>query len=368
MPIPSRRMQAIVRGSWTIAALCVAALLGGCAADPASGTGQAARAHALFSEAQEVEIANIAAALARALGEERHREVLRTLLQRSSLTEHKVVFSAFVQHAEARSLVADVERHANIASGTLSARVRNLPALDIYMLAKQHRNEWTPEQPVIVAPHLREEAPRLAFRADGSTEALRLEDGELPRTALVAIQFSEPKQRRLVRTVAGSRMIQDRLERALVIGNAECDPELSECGEGGGGGGGGGGGCIYTYRIAEIATFDLEDNNNPFEGNEIEVHAADGSVLDYGRVTEVGADVTVFPDEPIICTSTNIGGIDFHVIETDAWPNPDDQFARSDSLHVFQLTTGDLGDDHYFYSYPGPLTTAKMRIVITRTP
>ncbi|MEO5800395.1 MAG: hypothetical protein ABIS00_13240 [Gemmatimonadales bacterium] len=243
------------------------------------------------------------------------------------MTEHKVSFAGFLSTSDAAALRGALKSELGLTESQFASSLRALPDLDFYMMAAEHRQSWTPNDPVMVAAEMGHSPPTKAYDAQGQSIPLRLGERELPKTALLFLQAAEVKEELAVARVPGSRFIEANQEiRArrggMIVANQQCNPETdpNQC-VGGGDGGGGGGGCT-SYHLKSIGTFGLIDNGNPYEGNEIEVHASAGPA--YARVTGIDPWDSVTLDQEIICA---YGTVTFSVIETDGWPNGDDVFA-----------------------------------------
>jgi hypothetical protein len=134
--------------------------------------------------------------------------------------------------------------------------------------------------------------------------------------------------------------------------------------------GGGGGGWTPPpnpdLRIVTIATSGIVDNNNPFESNEFEFRATASNGATQSPVVRcTGIPSTGFSYAAAYCASTlvhslaptEVGYVDVDVVETDGWPNPDDQFvdwfhARPDAVAHPPRVMDQAG--FTLYKFPNP--------------
>jgi hypothetical protein len=294
------------------------------------------------------------------LAEPQYRAVLIAALRSSPFSEHKLPLTAFVTRPSLSALREDVEQRLVLAVGGLTEHVKDLPEIDLYMLARQQRESWTASEAAIVAPHMLKSAPQYGFTAMGATVPLEVGEGILPAAGLFVLQAAEPKERISRLLHDGATTIQHSQDRRASLASAECDPNLDPgCEEGGGDGGGPGpsGPPCTSYRWTEVATFYLYDNGNPFEGNEVEYHAEAGSQTGYVRVTEIDPlDYRTF-DRQVICTTEPLSNIVFHVIETDGWPNADDwySFPFPNTSKYFALSGSDNHASKQLHAWPNGL-------------
>lgn len=156
----------------------------------------------------------------------------------------------------------------------------------------------------------------------------------MPDVAFVLLGPSEMKVAARARPQASGAFIEDDGPAGPVpgIANSEC---IVECGEYSGGGGGGG--DISQLRIDTLVTYEVIDNNFPWEGNEFELRAVAAGVGAHSpvwRCTGIGSSevVTVVLRCPVTvvhhASPDETSYVDVEVVETDGWPNPDDFFVN----------------------------------------
>jgi hypothetical protein len=300
----------------------------------------------------------LARALAVALKSTDARLIVANTLRSSNYTEHKVSLRDFLLSDAAADIRRSVGRSLRLRPGGMEHFLDTIPNADLYMVAQIHRRTWLADAPVLVAAQMSHSPPPYGFASGGQQVPLDLGIGVLPATALLLIEAAEPKEVMAVIRDPANLTIEGATEGQLKQGRVAytiCDPESDPgCEDGGGGGGGGGGGdspLCTDYRLRGVATFNLIDNGNPFEGNEIEVHAWDGTHGDYARVTGLAPTDSRSVDLDIYCTT---GTVTFTAKETDGPVQPDDNFTLPFPHTVLEFTLGN-GTPTFLWTWPNQL-------------
>lgn len=237
--------------------------------------------------------------------------------------EHKVVLSEFLETEQGRYLVAvSAERSAQTVRA-IQQLAALLPPIDLYVPHVEHRRSWVPSQPIAVTALVDETSPLFGRLADGSLMSI---DRRSTAPTEIAILLLGPAEAKVERRATKS----DTCFAQQFPGIA-----ASDCG-GGGGGGGGGGDNVYLHGDY-IGTYDICDNGFCSETNEFELRAQDSNGTWHSpvlRCTEVPSTGTINIATHPYCNTDRVHNsspievsyIDVAVIETDGWPNPDDQF------------------------------------------
>lgn len=199
----------------------MAMTLGLLAGDPLAAAGQGALGKADAGTALASARATaepMARAIALALGEREVRRNLRDALRDSAHHEHKLVLQDFVRTAAGRQWAAAVARAGEQSPGQLRARLRALPALDLYFPFREHRTTWKATSELLVAAVFVEDQPEIvAYDVNGGVHTLRLADG-VPASPLLLLQAAEPKRPRQDLATARRELVEDpdapRLEAA----------------------------------------------------------------------------------------------------------------------------------------------------------
>ncbi len=273
------------------------------------------------------------------------REDLHRALRESPLHEYKLTLLGFLESRKGGQVLAAIQEHAGVSERDLDRLLASLPPIDLYVPHYQHRRTWRAREPIAVAALVDEVSPMFANLPNGKLVRINRHSSEPTATAVLLLGPSEWKAERAdsrqPRTVEdvieppASRKIQTKLsmeceENSPPVGEGDPQVLLEECDEGGGGGGPGG-----TLDIIQLVTHNIVDNNFPWETNEFELHARDANGLVYEgwRCTGIGPNEDV--NVQLECPSTRVhlvspaevAYVDVAVIETDSWPNPDDQFS-----------------------------------------
>lgn len=234
---------------------------------------------------------------------------------------------------------------AGLAPEVLSASVAQLPDLDFYIPARQHRLTWNASKDYIIVVSLNGEMSKFGYNAAGHATPVDLSQLEPPPQTVFMLQTAELKTRRIhpQHRFSGST-IQDLddgelggvllltdssgLTRSIELADLPDHGGLVQCYENCGTGGGGGSPMPETF-LTYLETKGIVDNNNPFESNEFEFNATawDGST-GFLRITGVGSrSILLLRDHIIYAVPVNESSrIDIAVKETDGFLNPDDHF------------------------------------------
>jgi hypothetical protein len=334
----------------------------------------------------------LARALAAAMATPQIRATVLRSMRASQVTEHKLVWQEFVRTAPGRALVAAAARSAGATPAELEAISLRLPALDFYVPAREHRRTWKGGADLLVAATLTEQAPTVAYSSNGTSVPLDLRN-RAPRQALFVLQPAERKSVRIrIQARRDGPTIQDAddgdasgtlvlLEpgkdpvvlplRDGIRPMEECNPEQGSCG--GGGTGGGWTPVPDVTRIPSITTFDVCDNNNCWEGNEFEFRSkyylANGSLAASAvyRREGVHPHTTVSTNNAVLINKrireNTAETIRVTLIETDGWPNPDDNYGTSTIRD--NPTAPSSPQNLRYYDFGGTTTTPIVGVVAT---
>jgi len=343
---------------------CLAGLLAACTdqvvSPDGSTTGQPQSASLAVQATSSDDIQRLARALAAGMGSPQIRTQVLRAMRASRVTEHKLVWQDFVRTVQGRALMAAAARGAGATSAELEAISLRLPELDFYMPAREHRLTWKGSADLLVAGTVGARAPTVGYSPQRSSVPLNLRLA-LPTQVLFVLQPAERKSVRIrIQARKDGPTIQDPDDGdesgTMVLIEAgkdpvvlplsdrispkqECIPDINGGGCNTGGGGGGWTPTPDVTRIPSFYTYDVTDNDNPYEGNEFEFHSryylASGSLARYMVYRREGV-------RPNTLTTTNNAvlidrrirentaeTIKVTLIETDGWPNPDDNFGVS---------------------------------------
>lgn len=381
------------KAKWTLGVVAVFGL-GACSESPPP-TASAEIGSTLSSNLAEQPGEEIASGIAQALANPTIRLSVLQAFRASPWVEHKLVLQQFITTAAGQELVAAVATTRGITAAQFTGKIHALPPLDFYVPSRTERLSWSGENTVGVALSTSMRVvPTSAHTSDGGT--IPFASAHDAGRVLILLHPSEAKGRRMQRQAAlvGSR-IQDGddgdiavqfiqklrsgdtvvydlkktdngkwvtmqadgstgkelaiavQERARQAGRSmgeseflsECDEQVMEdCG-----GGGGGGGSSYT-NVTYIKTRSVCDMDCT-ASNEFEFRAKAYNNISNALVLQGTARITgvesgfITPDTwidaaPMIATTTASGvWIDVNVVETDPWPNPDDNFDPNPALH-----------------------------------
>ena len=280
-------------------------------------------------------IDSFARLLASALASPGARASVHEALRLSPLTEHKVLLAEFLASPEGQPVVAALATAASLSETEVRDLAASLPAIDLYVPVRTHRQTWRADEAVGVVALVDEVSPLVAHRSAGPPLAIDRRARE-PQVTL-AVLLLGPHEAAVDRADAfmvfarSTSVIEDIRETG--IARQEC---WEECGGSGGGGGGGGSPPPpNNLRLAQITTSGVCDNGNCSEGNEFEVRGRDNNGTEYPRLRCADVPSTgtylVYPGHcdagGVVHTSSpsEVPYVDVWADETDGW-NGDDQF------------------------------------------
>lgn len=135
-----------------------------------------------------------AQSLAKSLANPATRLKLRDAWRNSRVSsDHKLVSNEYFLSSEGESVVADMARAAGTSAASMTTLLRRLPALDVYLPIRAHRNTWRASNDVLVAASLNHNVEQVqAYDVDGATHTVDAEAAEKGRP-LVFIHAAEPK-------------------------------------------------------------------------------------------------------------------------------------------------------------------------------
>ena len=272
--------------------------------------------------------------LAAAMASPAARASVHEALRLSPLTEHKVLLTEFLASPEGQPVLAALAAAGSMSKTDVHAFASSLPAMDLYVPVRAHRQTWRADEAIGVVALVDEVSPLFAYTSSGQPMAIdrRARVPQVPVAVLLLGPHETAVQRADVSMVLArdASVIEDPHE--ISIANQEC---WEDCGGGGGGGGGGGPPPPNDLRLAEIATNGVCDNGNCSEGNEFETHGRDNYGTEYTRLRCADVPSTgTYIVQPghcdaggVVHTSSpdEVSFIDVWADETDGW-NGDDQF------------------------------------------
>lgn len=295
------------------------------------------------------------------------RSRLLHAFRESPYVEHKLVLQEFVQTPLGRQVVVAAASALGVSENSFTAQINALPQLDLYVLGRNARKNWHGEDVLAVAltTEMRVQPPK-AFTSNGVVSYAEAK----AKNVVLLLQPAESKGFRAnpQKSAEGS-VIQDEDDGEIgvqvirysangdsVVTDYQRDPNgawvpwnrsslslrfLDECGDSCGGGGSPPPASTNVVYIMTRSVCDMDC----IAGNEFEFRAkeraANGSVLSTGtaRITgvESGYITATFwtGSVPMINATANGDGryIDVDVVETDPWPNPDDNFDPNPLLY-----------------------------------
>lgn len=290
----------------------------------------------------------LARAFAIALASQPVRSGVRDAMRASRVTEHKLLLQEFAGTPAGKKLVALAARAVSEEPASLEAAIHSLPPMDFYVPSRDHRLRWTAGADVLVAATISDVAPVRGYSTEGASVALQLNRRQ-PREALVMLQPAEGKSPRLHPQMRreGST-IQDAddgdLSGALVMVDRNGNTSLTSVADAMMPAICGGPDCppppppppppSDTTLLQNFSVGDICDNGNCGEGNEFEFRAKyfiNGSLAGSGTVRFEGIRrfTSNFVNAKLIfkrIRENSSETITVQVIETDGFPNPDDNF------------------------------------------
>lgn len=308
-------------------------------------------------------------------------------LRASPWVEHKLVLQEFVRSSLGTPLVTELARLRGVSVESVIAEINSLPLLDFYVPSRNERLAWRGEATVRVALSLDMDTPPTHAYTSSGEHVPFLKAHEAGQV-LILVHPAEEKGRRILRQRAtmgeaiqdaddgdvavqfiqtldgGRRFLYDLTKNSLgewvvmkddgtpgetlaiaILRRSNdalraLNPALVDCGElvddcsGGGGGGSGTQAPTNVVRIQARSVCDMDCTAaNEFEFRAKAYSTATNALLLQGtaRVTGVASGniwyEPWFGSVPMIFTTVASGvRIDVDVVETDPWPNPDDNF------------------------------------------
>lgn len=295
--------------------------------------------------------------IAIALSDTEPRLILRDAMRESPLVDHKLPLENWMLTPAGARFAEMVAAGAGMSPDSLRRLVGGLAPVDLYFPRREDRETWGPAAApvVIVEPGLSATSIR-GFDTQGNLTIHPRSPVPLAQPALL-LQASEGRDRRVRVTVHDQPTIQApgasmlggsitlamagqpirRVELADSVASTafmqQCPPELEFDCEGGGGGGGGvvgGGGLTY---LNALHLFNVNDNGISGESNEFEFRATAYIGLQVIgqatlRLTGVSPNFDQSNMQRFLIGNAPDGHayLEVDVVETDGWPNDDDQF------------------------------------------
>ncbi len=343
---------------WVVAVVA-AVLLAGCNSD-GTGDGLAEESDREASAVADVhrKVDKIAWQFALAMEADSIRLLVRDAMRESPVSEHKLVLQEFVRTPRGLRVMAVAASAGDQDPEQLEADIAHLPPLDFYVPAREHRLSWKGTKDIAVGANVDVEAPLIGYTTAGVAENIDRRAAASNLT-FVVLQPAEHKSQRVAPQAARpGAVIQDpddgensgsltirypdgtstTTEFAELAQFAQCTPET--CPEGGGGGGGQPG-SVPTY-VKRIEIYEMCDNANCSEGNELHFVATATNGTTYELVKDDLHPLTNYNVNLWQLGVSPASGffVDIRVRETDAWPNGDDH------LSYVTYSPNFVGDPH----------------------
>jgi hypothetical protein len=344
------------------------ATLSACEAPPTDPM-QASGSGGVASRSANSSADDIALAIARALAQPQLRARLLQEFRASPWVEHKLVLQEFVGTPTGQALVLAAAEALGESPSDLAARIASLPSLDFYVLGDANRRTWRGGAEIAVALTTDMRVlPTTAYTTTGSIPYGEARPGSGSGLVMILLHPAEPKGRRMNPQAAGiGSLIQDANDGQLAVqfirelGNGQTvEYDLRQNAQGRWvtwpRDGSNESDAItimslprdtsewtpppsYPTTYVQTIVVRMVCDMDCAAGNEFEFRARElgwsGGVLSQGtaRITGVNSGNPTYttwtgPMQPMIATSVNGDGrtIDVNVVETDGWPNPDDNF------------------------------------------
>jgi hypothetical protein len=318
---------------------------------------------------------DVAVALARALAQPGLRARLLQEFRASPWVEHKLVLQEFITTPTGKKLVEAGAEAVGSNVSELTAKINSLPSLDFYVVGDANRRTWTGGAQVAVALTLdMSRQPTTAYTTTGSVAYHDARPGTGSGLVMLLLHPAEPKGRRMKPQAAvNGNVIQDAddgdigVQYIRRLGNGDSvvvDLRQDKTGKWVTWPRDGSAGTdvtvmsvprdtspwtppptyptTYVSWIVVRSVCDFDCNT----GNEFEFRATERSITGIAqlggtaRITGINSGEGSYttwtgPAVPMIGTSVNGDGrtIDVDVVETDGFPNPDDNFDPNPVLH-----------------------------------
>ena len=336
---------------------------------PTDPIGAVPQSRALASRAATSAGDDVATAIARALAQSQLRSRLLQAFRASPWVEHKLVLQEFISTSTGQALLTAGAEAIGSSPSDLAAKIQSLPPLDFYVLGDANRRTWEGGPQIAVALTTNMQAvPTTAHTTTGSVAYRDARPGSGSGLVMILLHPAEPKGRRINPQAGGmGRVIQDANDGQLGVqyirhlGNGDSlvfDLRQNDQGRWVTWPRDGSPGSdaitvmslprdttpwtppptfpptyVSQIIVREVCDMDCAASNE-FEFRATELSSS-GGVISSGtaRITGVNSGVGSYttwtgPAVPMIGSSVNGDGrkIDVDVVETDGWPNPDDNF------------------------------------------
>lgn len=178
-----------------------------------------------------VQAESLAKNFAISLGSVDERRRLASTLRRSRVTrEHKILAQDYLaERSLSLRAVAESDGYVSVALERAASTAKNLDSLELYLPIRSQRDNWNGDQPVLVAVHLDENLPSIAYSDNGSRIALSPETSpEQTVVVLASVEsdFSAPLSAKQLPVNAGLRDAVGTWDGSG--GDESCDPETAD--------------------------------------------------------------------------------------------------------------------------------------------
>lgn len=313
------------------AVLVLAAACGGAERLTPTETAAAAPAELWYTAEQNDALRAMVRLLAEGLADPKAREALLQALQASPLTEHKVELASFVKSPEGQAVLRTAQQRLSTSGADVARIAAQLPPIDLYVPAGQHRMSWRATESIAVAALFDEATPLTAYLPGGQELSIDRTNATPTKAAVLVLGPAEYKTVRPNASAMVGELATIEAATSVTPADAMCF-EDSCSGTGGGDGGGGPAAGPAQLRLGLIATWNLCDNNFCWENNEFEFRSRDGvtGLSRTLRCTNVPA--TGATSGGVACYSntvvndaapSEVGAVDVQVWETDFLPSDD---------------------------------------------